>query len=90
MAIEFSAPWGLQAISSRDPLDSHDPNALNYTYRYDSKAGEGVDETQWADYQPLRKDDIEKKPKEKKQKEKEKDSHDAKVKKVSIDEVFSV
>eukprot|EP01112_Ceratiomyxa_fruticulosa_P015131 TRINITY_DN4416_c0_g1_i1.p1 TRINITY_DN4416_c0_g1~~TRINITY_DN4416_c0_g1_i1.p1 ORF type:complete len:395 (-),score=138.85 TRINITY_DN4416_c0_g1_i1:113-1297(-) len=53
------------------------------------KAGEGVDDKQWADYQPLHKQDPEQKPKKKESKEKEKEK-DEKVKKVAVEEVFSV
>ncbi|KAF8638439.1 hypothetical protein AX16_010506, partial [Volvariella volvacea WC 439] len=40
---QTDAPWGLARISSQERLASNDPLALNYQYRYDDSAGNGVD-----------------------------------------------
>ncbi|KAF8608323.1 subtilisin-like protein [Ceratobasidium sp. AG-I] len=44
LSTQTGAPWGLQAITQTIPFPTNaDPVALNYTYEYDSTAGEGVD-----------------------------------------------
>lgn len=40
---QTDAPWGLQRISQLRGVNSTDYRALNYTYVYDSSAGQGVD-----------------------------------------------
>ncbi|QRV98103.1 subtilisin-like protease 8 [Ceratobasidium sp. AG-Ba] len=42
--VQSDAPWGLQRISQSTTLSNiSNVTALNYTYIYDSKAGEGID-----------------------------------------------
>ncbi|KAF8608328.1 serine protease [Ceratobasidium sp. AG-I] len=44
LSTQTDAPWGLQAITRTIPFPTNaNPVALNYTYEYDSTAGEGVD-----------------------------------------------
>ncbi|EJD51048.1 peptidase 1 [Auricularia subglabra TFB-10046 SS5] len=40
---QTDAPWGLRRISQLPKVNSTDYRALNYTYVYDSTAGQGVD-----------------------------------------------
>lgn len=40
---QTDAPWGLQRISHREPVQPKDAFALDYTYIYDDSAGNGVD-----------------------------------------------
>ncbi|KAM6490387.1 serine protease [Amanita muscaria] len=42
-ALRTNAPWGLQRMCQANPLRETDPNALTYSYLYDSSAGKGVD-----------------------------------------------
>ncbi|KAI0052865.1 serine protease [Auriscalpium vulgare] len=42
LKIQTDAPWGLQRISQHDRVHGND-SSLDYTYRYDSAAGTGVD-----------------------------------------------
>ena len=41
--LRTNAPWGLARISQNGRLANQNPNALTFTYRYDSSAGAGVD-----------------------------------------------
>ncbi|KAM6496331.1 serine protease [Amanita muscaria] len=41
--VQTNAPWGLQRMCQANPLRETDPNALTYSYLYDSSAGKGVD-----------------------------------------------
>lgn len=41
--VRTDAPWGLARVSSRTRLSNQNPINLNYTYEYDSPAGNGVD-----------------------------------------------
>lgn len=40
---QTDAPWGLQRISQVEKMNRKDVRSLNFTYRYDSSAGKGVD-----------------------------------------------
>ncbi|KAG2002971.1 serine protease [Coprinopsis cinerea AmutBmut pab1-1] len=40
---QHNATWGTARLSSRTPLLSRDPTALNFRYTYDSSGGAGVD-----------------------------------------------
>ncbi|EJD54174.1 subtilisin-like protein [Auricularia subglabra TFB-10046 SS5] len=40
---QTDAPWGLQRISQVEKIGRKDARSLNFTYRYDSSAGQGVD-----------------------------------------------
>ncbi|KAJ3480012.1 hypothetical protein NLI96_g8665 [Meripilus lineatus] len=42
-ATQKDAPWGLARISRDKKLANQDPNALNFTYKYPTNAGSGVD-----------------------------------------------
>jgi cerevisin len=41
--VRTDAPWGLQRISHREPVEPKNDLALSYTYIYDDSAGDGVD-----------------------------------------------
>ncbi|KAF9645176.1 serine protease [Thelephora ganbajun] len=43
ISTQTNATWGLGRISSQTSLAGQDPNALTFTYKYDSTAGAGTD-----------------------------------------------